>query len=222
MPGPDCLEKERQKPNGDYKCGNVLKLLKDDFNNKCYLCEEKAPSSIEVDHFEPHRGRDKDKEFDWKNLFFSCRHCNKTKGVKYNTDTTNRILNCTNPDHDVEGKIIFEVEFLNADSQAGVVIKSMSDEPLVKNTVKLLNEVYNGTTKNQQIESENIRGKLIEDVDRFQECLRKFHNTVNEKVKRYKKKEIDRHLLTSSAFTAFKRRIWMNEYSVNTEKKEVC
>ena len=34
LPGPDCLKEEKQKSNGDYKCGNVLTQLKSDFHNK--------------------------------------------------------------------------------------------------------------------------------------------------------------------------------------------
>ena len=86
---PKCLSEEKKKANGDYKCGEVLDRLKEDFHNKCYLCEEKEPSTINVEHFIPHQGN-KDLKFDWKNLFWACGHCNNTKLAKYKN-----IIDCT-------------------------------------------------------------------------------------------------------------------------------
>lgn len=71
QPAPDCLETEKAKAYGDYKCKNVLERIKTDFKNKCYLCEYKEPVAINVEHFRPHEG-DKDLKFDWNNLFWSC------------------------------------------------------------------------------------------------------------------------------------------------------
>jgi 5-methylcytosine-specific restriction endonuclease McrA len=71
-------------------CGGeeVIRMLKSDFRNKCYLCEQKEITSLEVEHLKPHKG-DKTLLYDWNNLFFSCRHCNNTKGDRYYP-----ILNC--------------------------------------------------------------------------------------------------------------------------------
>lgn len=38
-PAPESLEIEAQKPNGSYSCDDVVERLKDDFHNKCYICE---------------------------------------------------------------------------------------------------------------------------------------------------------------------------------------
>jgi len=73
QPAPECLEKEKSKKSGNYKCAGVLKRLKDDFKNKCYICESKAPTTINVEHFKSHQG-DSDLKFDWNNLFWSCGH----------------------------------------------------------------------------------------------------------------------------------------------------
>ena len=51
QPAPKCLAIEKKKSNGDYKCGTVLARLKDDFRNKCYICEYSKPPSINVEHF---------------------------------------------------------------------------------------------------------------------------------------------------------------------------
>jgi hypothetical protein len=36
---------------------------------------------------------------------------------------------------------------------------ALRDEAIVHNTVKLLNEVYNGTTKQKQMEADNLKDK---------------------------------------------------------------
>lgn len=55
QPAPECLEIEKSKANGDYKQPEVLERLQDDFKNKCYLCEDKDITSINVEHFKPHQ-----------------------------------------------------------------------------------------------------------------------------------------------------------------------
>jgi uncharacterized protein (TIGR02646 family) len=86
QPAPECLAQQK-----DYKCGDVIPRLKADFHNKCYLCEDKGITSINVEHFIPHRG-DKNLMYDWDNLFYSCGHCNNTKLA---IPKFNNILNCT-------------------------------------------------------------------------------------------------------------------------------
>ena len=84
QPAPDCLEQEKLKKNGDYKCGDVLDRLKADFKNKCYICERSKPQSINVEHFRPHCG-DRDLKFSWNNLFWACSHCNNTNALNSKT-----------------------------------------------------------------------------------------------------------------------------------------
>ncbi|MCP5046806.1 MAG: HNH endonuclease, partial [bacterium] len=87
-------ERRKEKSRRRLQMRGVLERVKRDFKNKCYICEYKEPPSINIEHFLPHRG-DKDLKFDWDNLFWSCAHCNNTKGDKFDN-----ILNCTNPEHD--------------------------------------------------------------------------------------------------------------------------
>jgi len=89
-PAPECLEVEKAKANGDYKCDNVLEKIKIDFKNKCYICNYKEPVTINVEHFRPHKG-DKNLKFQWENLFWSCGHCNNIK-----LDNYIDIIDCTN------------------------------------------------------------------------------------------------------------------------------
>lgn len=193
-PPPKCLEKEKNKANGDYKCGDVLERIKNDFFNKCYLCEFKEPPTINVEHFTPHLGNN-DLKFDWNNLFWSCGHCNNTK-----SDRFDNIVNCTNPEHDVENWIKYEMKPFPEEQ---VKITSLKNDEMVNNTVRLLVEVYNGTTPLKRIESSNIRKALLEDILDFQKQLLGY--VENDEEREHYLKRIKKHLKKSSAFTAFKR-----------------
>lgn len=197
-PPPECLEKESKKANGNYSCGDVLERLTNDFFNKCYLCEWGPLTSMNVDHFKPHKG-DKDLKFDWDNLFLACPHCNGTKGGGYDN-----ILNCTNAEHDVENWIKYEMA---DDSYIGEVkLTILKDKKIVGNTVKLLNEIYNGfSTVHKQAESSNIREILSRELAHFQGLLKKYYENVEDERKEYYFNKIKKHLRKSSAFTAFKR-----------------
>ncbi|GBC62810.1 HNH endonuclease [Desulfonema ishimotonii] len=174
-PPPECLAEEKQKKSGDYKCGDVLERLKEDFRNKCYLCESKAPNTINVEHFIPHRG-DTDLKFDWANLFLSCGHCNNTKLAKPEYD---HILNCTDPEHDVENRIRYEIKPFPKEKAH---ITALDEAAEVRNTVFLLEAVYNGTTPLKSIESENIRKNLLDEIIRFQKLLYEFYHCTGQKI----------------------------------------
>ncbi len=196
---PSCLEKEKQKVNGSYNCPGVLELLKKDFKNKCYICENKAPHSINTEHFIPHKG-DKDLKFDWNNLFYCCAHCNNTKLAKPQFDS---ILNCTIESEEVDRKIKYHIHPFPKEQ---AVITALSGEAKVNNTVSLLLEVYNGTTPLKKIESGNLRSKLLKEIRSFQDLLFKFYDDIyNEKERLFFKDQIARELRASSGFTAFKR-----------------
>jgi hypothetical protein len=202
-PPPQCLEKEKSKADGDYKCGDVLERLVNDFHGKCYLCENTEPHKIEIDHFLPHRGN-KELKFDWNNLFLACGHCNNTKGDKFDN-----ILNCTNPAHDVENRIKYEMKPFPGER---VKITSLKDDERVNNTVRLLMEVFNGSTPLKVIESSNIRKTLLKELLDFQKQLLKYakcdkgdkENKTDREREKYSRR-IEKHLAGSSAFTAFKR-----------------
>lgn len=74
QPAPKSLAVEKDKKSGVYNQEDVLELLQNDFENKCYICEQKAPISINIEHFKPHfSGKFWDLKFDWNNLFFRLR-----------------------------------------------------------------------------------------------------------------------------------------------------
>jgi hypothetical protein len=195
-PAPECLAEEKKKKRGNYKCGNVLERLKNDFRNKCYICEYKYPPGINVEHFVPHKGNKKLK-FDWDNLFLACVHCNNTKLAK---PEYNNILNCTSSEHDVVNWIRYEMKFIKTE----IKITALKNDEIVKNTVQLLDAVYNGTTPLKKIESSNIRKSILDEIGKFQYILNEYFEAAHPEEKNDCLKRLKRHLKASSPFTAFK------------------
>lgn len=199
QPAPACLAVQKTKVNGDYKCEDVLERIKTDFKNKCYICEYKEPETINVEHFKSHKG-DKNLEFDWDNLFWSCSHCNNTKLAKYDN-----ILNCTNSADDVESKLKFIFKPFPFEN---VIIEELDNSPETLMTKELLLAVYNGTTKLKTLESANLRNKLLDEIMDFQKWLKEYFLTTNSPADlEYFLIKIRAHIHRGSGFTAFKRRI---------------
>lgn len=83
-----------RKSGACYREDDVVTQLRNDFNDKCYLCERDEIQSPEVEHLQPHGGNPILK-YQWENLFLSCAHCNSVKNVpKYN----GMILDCCEDD----------------------------------------------------------------------------------------------------------------------------
>lgn len=197
QPAPECLEKEKAKANGNYRCGNVLEKLKKDFKNKCYICEFKEPSSINVEHHIPHQNN-KDLKFNWDNLFWSCYHCNHIKSNKFQN-----ILNCTVKTDNVETDLKYIFEPLPFEI---VSIEVLKDEERVRNTRELLLAVYNGNTPQKIIESNNLREKLRDEIIDFRKYLVDYFKDIySDEDKEYFLIRIKGHLNKASYFTAFKR-----------------
>ena len=63
---PASLAIECKKVHGSYASEDVISQLKKDFHSKCYLCELKDLTDIEVEHLLPHYNRKiKERVFDW-------------------------------------------------------------------------------------------------------------------------------------------------------------
>ncbi len=200
QPAPASLATEKLKTSGEYNKPDVLVRLKEDFYNKCYLCEEKAISKIEVDHFLPHlNGTYLDRKFDWDNLFFCCGHCNGTKGS--NQDT---LLDCTSANDDIYNNLRYD--FVSFPKEA-VNISATNTNNKSDNTAKLLNQIYSGkdptNLTNRVMEAGNIREKIRQEIDKFTDLLLapRNNNIVN---------QIKNALSKKSPFSAFKRQIVKN------------
>ncbi len=201
QPAPPCLEIEKKKKSGNYRCGTVLPRLKADFHNKCYICENAGITNINVEHFRPHQD-DIDLKFDWNNLFYACGHCNNTKSNKYQN-----LLDCTNLSQQITDLIQFDIKPFPYEMPKISAIQKGSIA--VDETVSLLQAVYNGTTQLKQIESANLRQKLIVEIAAFGELLRQYYFKfgLSDKEKERISSEIRRKLHPAAAFTAFK--VWI-------------
>ena len=214
QPAPACLEVEKAKANGSYNCGDVLAILKTDFKNKCYICEDKEPHVINTEHFIPHKGN-KDLKFDWNNLFYCCGHCNNTKLANSLYDD---ILNCTIEGDGVDTKIKYSI---NPFPKEKAVFKAIDNTAKVNNTIELLKAVYNGTTELKKIESDNLRKKLLHEIKYFQGLLFDyFDDSNNDEEKATIRNKIDRQLRATSSFTAFKKWIIRDNEMLNAEFQE--
>ncbi|QHI35824.1 hypothetical protein IMCC3317_11720 [Kordia antarctica] len=199
QPAPVCLETEKAKASGDYKCGVVLETIKTDFKNKCYICEFKEPTTINVEHFRPHKG-DMDLKFNWNNLFWSCGHCNNIKSDRYIN-----LIDCTNIAEDIENRVKV---YIKPFPKEKVIVEALDTNPSTTTTVNLLNDVYNGTTKLKTIESSNLRNNILTEIKDFQKYLfQYFEDGFAEDDKALFLANIRRHLSKSSNFTSFKRSI---------------
>jgi hypothetical protein len=208
QPAPACLAIEKAKNNGDYKCGDVHDRLIRDFKNKCYLCELRAITSINIEHFEAHQG-DIHKKFDWNNLFLACFHCNNTKLALYNN-----ILNCTVLSNNVETALKYTAGYPTDD----VVITPQNEDIKTLETAKLLLAIFNGTTTHKTKEAENLKSLLQEEILLFLNKIQEYFKCFNDdSLKNQCIFEIEKHLSRSSSFTAFKRWIVRDRPKLMTE-----
>jgi uncharacterized protein (TIGR02646 family) len=192
------------KPKGYYRGEDVLQQLKTDFKNKCYLCEAKELTSINVEHFIPHQNNI-DLYFDWNNLYWSCVHCNNIKSDIYNTKPENMLLDCLNANHQVCEAIHYQVVrgFPNEEFAFTALRVAAENPQIVITTAEFLDKVYNGHTDLKKIEGENMRKKVMTELNNFVDALTNYHTETEDKDIYLLK--IQRHLNKNSAFTAFKR-----------------
>jgi len=201
------FEKSQPAPTitSKYNTKDIVERLEKDFHNKCYICEEKEPKDINVEHFVAHRG-DKELRLDWNNLFLSCAHCNNVKLEEYNN-----LLNCTKIDDKVDRAIHYYCEPMPKEKP---IFKILIQSDKANQTAELLDKCYNGEhTSQKKLESSNLRAKLIKEIRVFQELIFDYEDTESDVIL----EKIKYNLKSSSAFTAFKR--WIirdgNEYIKN-------
>ena len=195
------LEEEKNKNNGTYNIPEVVNALKEEFHDKCYICEQKHIKSINIEHFKPHKGTNKELMFSWNNLYYACGHCNNLKLAKYDN-----ILDPGNPEDDVEGFIHYGMPILHRRAQ--VEITACRNDEKTINTVELLNHVYNGKTTIKDIEAVNIKNDLVKELVEFTSWLREYDDDeLEEDERNYLERNIRKGLNVKSAFTAFKRQI---------------
>lgn len=180
---PASLATEKLKAAGSYREEDVMTALNEDFHGKCYICEFKYPPSLNVEHFDEHRD-DKDKKFDWNNLYNACNHCNSTKNDLFRNRPSD-LLNCTNASHQVD--LCIEYRLIDdsllrtkADIKQNLSVVMTPYQDKVDNTLQLLNAVYNGTgspLRNQ--EAYNLLQHVTLEINQFMQMLIDYQTTSN-------------------------------------------
>ncbi len=192
-PAPSSLETERLKANGESNKDDVKTQLYNDFAYKCYICEViLGQDTGHVEHLEAHRD-DKDKKFNWDNIFLSCAHCNGVKkGNKYGTG----ILNCTLVDP--------AEHFYHTLSEDKVEVKACGVINSHALTGELIEEVFNGTIK-------STASQKLGETHRLQELkneMQIFYKTLGNYIKKpskLSKQKVVALLDKKTRLTAFKR-----------------
>lgn len=156
--------------NGDanvYRSGPVYEQLKQDFHEKCYLCEDDEITSIQIEHFEPHKG-DLGKKFAWNNLFYACGHCNHNKGASFWP-----LLNCTDPADLVWESL--EIRFTPFPKpKLNIDLTSDCPKPVEgANTLKLLKRALTGegASTMQKEQAQNLRKKMLRTYTELSKCI---------------------------------------------------
>lgn len=194
LPDGVCIKNEN-----DYRGGLVFDLLVNDCRNKCYICEDKEPTGLNVEHRVAHKG-DRALKYDWGNLFLSCIHCNSTKS--FCVDNTDDII--IDPAK-LDPEEYIEIAISAVDDLRGkVIINKTKNAEAIDATVKLLDGVYNGvSTDIKRLESANLRKKVMHEVSLFQQYLSGYKEETDLGYGEMIVKEISK----GSAFAAFKRSI---------------
>ncbi|MCI8899854.1 MAG: hypothetical protein HFH76_04350 [Lachnospiraceae bacterium] len=143
----------------------------------------------------PHHGNTALK-YDWNNLFLACAHCNNTKLEKFDP-----IIDCTK--ENVEELIAFRKEgYFGTDEK--LLFEILDDRVETQNTVRLLQEVYYGSTPQKKMEATILRRILRKELSEFKEYIREYREAEGEE-KEDLMSLLQRQLRDSSPFAAFKR-----------------
>ena len=162
---PASLAIEKAKASGKYNLDDVVTQLHADFHGKCYLCEQNALQSIEVEHLIPHHG-DVDLKFDWNNLFYSCAHCNS---VKNQTQYESNILDCCKTDP--------ETMIHHALVNGHVVVTPLTGTTDAQNTASLVQDCFELRNRPiRSIESQNKVTALMGTMNLLCKYLAKLEN----------------------------------------------
>lgn len=194
FPAPVSLKAEAKKVSGKYDKPDVVKQLREDAHDKCYICEMKGLQDPVVEHLLPHKdGKYPDRKFDWNNLFWSCGHCN---GVKNQQKYDDGIIDCCK--QDPENVINFRLVNETVDVSA----KNAKDKDAIL-TATLVQEVFGLKNTGMRIYKSEMRfQELNKEMNKLYDNLEELNKNPNSKVTLRKLKAI---LSRKSAFAAFKR-----------------
>ncbi len=192
------LAHEKSIKSGTYRQAIVTNALHKEFHGKCYICEDKTPTTLNTEHFKPHKNNNRDLEFDWYNLYLACGHCNNIKSAKFDD-----ILDCMDVNDDVENTIQYKA-FPFPKTEIEIIPLNNNDR--VISTSELLDNIYNGTTTLKTLESDNLKEKIVKELVSLQNALIEYYyNSNDEDYKNDVRNKIKNLVSRKSSFSAFKR-----------------
>ena len=147
---PASLATEKVKASGRYNKGDVIAQLNADFHGKCYLCEINELQTVEVEHLKPHHGTDRERMFDWNNLFLSCGHCNSVKSDRFGDD----ILDCCKN----EPEAYFNQELIDGH----VKVTPLTDDISALRTAELITECFEKRNTGIRVLECDVRIKALQ------------------------------------------------------------
>lgn len=194
FPAPASLAEEAKKVSGRYDKEDVIQRLKEDFHNKCYICEMKGLQDPNVEHLLPHKnGKYPERKFDWENLFWSCGHCN---GIKNNRKYEEGIMDCCK--QDPEKYFYFQVEGDDVVVEAADPLDKMQER-----TALLIKEVFSMKNTGMRIYTSDEHLKLLQkEMSVLYKQLEKMRKNPTSKMTL---KMIHSLLRRETSFAAFKR-----------------
>ncbi|PPS26391.1 hypothetical protein BVY11_22420, partial [Pseudomonas amygdali pv. morsprunorum] len=133
---------------------DVIEALRHDFHDKCYICETKFPTSVNIERFHA-RSSDLNKSYDWDNLFFACGRCNNFKRHFYNN-----LINCTDPNIDALRLIKHSPPLTPYSGE--VLISPTNNDPSTIQTAELIYKVFTeNNTGNKIVTAAYLRKKVF-------------------------------------------------------------
>ncbi len=194
-PAPESLATEKAKANGTYNTPEVTTRLSRDFMNKCYICEINKLQAPEIEHLLPHKGgKNRDRMFDWENLFWACNRCNN---IKKSPAYDEGIIDCCKDDPE---QLLFQ---RYEDGNIVITEANTGTSETVSRTVMLLNEVYNKKNTGIRIQTCKVYlDELSEEMNAFLKSLEEYGKDRQSSIKR---RSINGFLSRSAPFAAFKR-----------------
>ena len=193
-PAPKSLEIESKKANGSYNEKDVVERLRDDFHDKCYICELRGLQDPVVEHLLPHKnGTYPERKFDWNNLFWCCGHCNSVKNKgKYDDG----IIDCCK--QDPENLLSFSF----VDDEVSVEALDHNNNQAVLTAI-LIYETFNLKDYGiREAAAENRMQSLRESMNVLYRTFEKYKESPDCSLRKKKMKAL---LRRDSAFAAFKR-----------------
>ena len=196
----------------DYRSEKVISILRKDFYNKCYICEEKKPTSINVEHLHSCKNN-RQLKYKWENLFYACNHCNKIKGSQYDD-----IIDCTKDDPEKYILIKFK-----SYPEKNVEILDKASSPENKETQELLYKIYNGMEEVaiSTYEAKNLKNKIADEIKDFMGYVESYCDEADPKLQAVYWDRIKIMLNRESNFAGFKRSIVMQDKKLMEYFKEL-